>query len=113
MAPRFLNVLDLCVTGAGYNHGLVDALRLVIPSYFVRRLVTIHKWHLAVHKDQSVVVGAALHPLPHFVKSILPIVSKIDNFFNVIDAALFENYLHSQCVEGLVVDNEYSLFELL
>ena len=109
MTPCFLNVFVLSVARARHNHGLIYTLSFMIPSDLVRGLIPIHERHLAVHENEAIGVVTALHTMPHLVKGILSIISLINNIFNLRDAALLENDLHSERVKWLVVDNEYSL----
>lgn len=106
MPPRFLYILDFCMARTGYYHRLGHTLRLKIPPYFIRRLVPVHEWHLAVHDDETVAVVAALHGSPHFVQGILPVVRLVDYRVYVWESGLVEQDPHSESVHRLVVDDE-------
>ena len=73
------------------------------------RLVPIHEWHIAVHKNQVEVaelVLVALNIGNHFLQSFLAVICFFTNFLGINTYRVLEDDVESINVEVLVINNQ-------
>lgn len=64
-----------------------NALLREQPSYCLGGIVTIHEWHIAIHKYQLILIRITFgNRLPQFLHCLVPIVTLFGSFFVVLNS---------------------------
>jgi hypothetical protein len=87
---RFLDVFALYVACDGHNLGLsitLDVVILVELSDIFGRIVTVHKWHVAVHQDERVPERVTLlYGILDLANCLFAVVCEGADLFSVLDS---------------------------